>query len=268
MDFSKNSHVKDVFAKRAMVWYEGTDAITEGEAVCFNTDYGTAASADGRRSSYVERPSTSNNQAFAGVVARDYVAKTTGQFIEINLPGSKGVNIKLGASATTTINQGFLTFTASTGTDNALFARAGFEGQGSAYIRQTQATAGGKCMADLMEGPQSGGVEFITLDAAGGSDVPYMVGGVSFVGLGGVTLAADAECELANGLNYGERKAFVCLGTLTTSDFVVDLVAAGIQLDGSALAEVNAIDAAGDGVTLEWNGIWRVIGLTGGATQA
>jgi hypothetical protein len=92
---------------------------------------------------------------------------------------------------------------------------------------------------------------------------------------GGVTLAADAECELAQGTLPGEKKAFICLGTLTTSDFVVDLVSAGVQLartgEGAlvALAEINAFDAADDACYLQFNGAkWHTQDVVGGAAEA
>jgi hypothetical protein len=50
----------------------------------------------------------------------------------------------------------------------------------------------------------------------------------------------------------------------------VDLATNGIQIDGStALAEVNAIDAAADAAYFEFNGVrWFCKDLAGGATQA
>lgn len=135
MDASKNSHVKDQNVIREVVWYEGTDAILEGEAVSYLIATGTATVKDGRRCSHVNRPTTSTNRAFAGVAARSYPAVAGGQFIEINCPGSKGVNIALGAD--TTINTGILTFTAGSGTAGGRFVKGGFEGRGSARVRQT-----------------------------------------------------------------------------------------------------------------------------------
>jgi hypothetical protein len=351
MNKSINAYQKKPNAIIEYVWYEGTDALLEGEAVCYNTAFGTAAAIDGRRANRVTRPSRSNNKAFAGVAARFYSAQVHGQLIEINCPGSRGVLIALGTD--TVVDVGTLTFQVGGGSGAGRFVKAGFDGRGTADVRQTVtgvleasmagawslavdgktltvvstaglaagdtvvlvggedegtskaivpgkyaiasvtsltvlvlaasavgATPGAaltctgyaytgnpKCQADLHEGEQSGGIEFISVPNAGGDDQPYMVGGVSFV-CGGLTLAADAECELANGVRRGERKAFACLGTMTTSAFVVDLVTGGFKLVGTALAEVNAIDAAGDEATFEWQGVWRVIGKAGGATEA
>ncbi len=347
-----------------MAFYEGTDALYEGEGLCFNADRGTATDADARRCNFVERPTHLNNRDFAGVVARSYPSRssTTPRLIELYAPGSKCVPVALGVDAT--IGTGLLTFCvagrydvgANVGlkTDAGRFMNGKYRGRGSAVPRQTKtalleasmtgawslaadgvtltvvATAGlaagdtvvllggqdrgpgtvipGKyviasvtsgtvlvlsssavdaapagaltctgyaytgnptVLADLLDGEESGGVEFLNLPDAGGDNQPAMTGGVSYV-CGGLTLAADAEHELAQGTLPGETKAFVCLGTMTTSDFVVDLVTAGVQRDGStALAEVNAFDAADDATYLVFNGgQWHCLDVVGGAAQA
>lgn len=118
------------------VWYEGTDALYEGQGVCYNTDYGTAADADARRANRVERPTITNNRAFAGVAARDYKARSTGQLIEIYIPGSKGINIAIAVD--TVIDTGVLTFIAgSIGNQRGTFYTGRFPGRGSATPRQT-----------------------------------------------------------------------------------------------------------------------------------
>jgi hypothetical protein len=133
MDASVNGYQKLANAITAWVWYEGTDILLEGEAVCFNTNYGTAANADGRRCNRVERPSSSNNMAFAGVAARTYSASSTGQLIEINVPGSRGVNVALGVD--TVIDTGMLTF--QVGGAAGRFVKTGLRGRGSIIPRQT-----------------------------------------------------------------------------------------------------------------------------------
>jgi len=366
MDKSLNSPLKDSNRIIEWVWYEGTDALYEGEPVCYNTDYAGdgVTYAEARRGSHVERPTASNNTAFAGVAARNYSAKSTGQFIEINCPGSKCVRVALGVD--TVINTGILTFTvagrydvgASTGLKtDCRFYTGKYRGRGSAIPRQTvtavllagmtggwslandgvtitatgAAAAGvaagdtvvllggaddatdtvvpGKytvssvgtntivisssagaattptsactctgyaytgnptAICDLLDGEESGGVEFINLPNAGGDNQPYMVGGLSYV-CGGVTLTNDAECELAPGVLPGDKKAFAVLGTLTGNTFVVDLATTnGIKLDGSsALAEINAMDAAADACYLEFHGVrWFTQDITGGTAEA
>ncbi len=123
-------------------------------------------------------------------------------------------------------------------------------------------------ICDLLDGEESGGVEYLNAPNAGSAAMPHMVGGLTYV-QGGLTLAADVDVDLAQAVLPGDKKAFICLGTMTTSDFTVDLVTAGIQLDGStALAEVVAIDAAADACYLEFHGArWFTKDLVGGATE-
>jgi hypothetical protein len=352
MDNSLNGHVAQGNRKVEWVWYSGTDAIKEGEAVCYNTDFGTATAANARRGNYVERPSTSNNNAFAGVAARDYAAQSGGQFIEINVPGSKGVMVALGVD--TVIDTGILTFQVGGGSAAGRFVKAGYIGRGSIVPRQTvtavleasmtgawslatdgitltvvstaglaagdtvvllggeddgtgavvagkytiasitngtvlvltstalTATAAGaalctgyaytgnpKCLADMMDGEESGGVQFVVPPNTGGAAVmgTYMSGGVTYI-LGGITVGtADANGALADGAYLGQKKGFYCLGTLTTNDVkvtpataglqdkVLDAIDTGAQGDPLALASVT-FDAAAERIYLVWWGVW------------
>jgi len=335
------------------VWYEGTDALFEGEGVCYNTDYGTAATRTPARANRVERPSTSNNTDFAGVAARDYKARSTGQLIEINVPGSKGINIALGSN--TVINTGMLTFQVGGGSGAGRFVSQGFPGRGSAIPRQTvaagiletdligtawslaadgitltvasttgvlagykvvllagvaedaaiyivggtytiasitdattlvltstahAATAAGAmdcigyiyatsptCQADLMTGEESGGAEYINIIDGGNADQAHMTGGITYIP-GGITLTGAIDIIPADGTRWGEKKGFWLLGALTDADVTIDPATDGLQLDGSAWADTTGIDVAGDAIFIQWYGLWSVIGLTGGATQA
>jgi len=144
-DKSVNGPQKQGNAIVEWVWYEGTDALFQGEGVCYNTDYGTATEADARRCNKVERPTTTNNSAFAGVAARNYSAKSTGQFIEIYCPGSKCVPVALGGDVV--INTGIITFGVNgfydigveggDGDDGGRFYDGVYRGRGSAVPRQT-----------------------------------------------------------------------------------------------------------------------------------
>ena len=132
MDASINSHSAQARQIIVFVWYEGTDALKEGEGICYNSDYGTATVANARRTNYVERPSTSNSRHFAGVSVRNYSAKSTGQYVEICNPGSV-CNIALGVD--TVLDTGFLTCQA--GGAAGRFSDMGFIGRGSARPIQT-----------------------------------------------------------------------------------------------------------------------------------
>jgi len=144
MDASQNGHVKQANRIIGWVWYSGTDAILEGEAVCQDVNYGTVTDVDGRRHNHVSRPNASNNLAFAGVAARDYSAKATGQFIEINMPGSRGVNVAIGSNVATVGE--LLTFH----TGRGRFVTGNQPGCGSVRTRQTNAT--GIATSDLTTG--------------------------------------------------------------------------------------------------------------------
>jgi|GEM_PF-4353954 len=52
-----------------VVWYEGSDLLSPGYALCANTDYGTATTADSARTVRAEKPASGNLANFIGVVA-------------------------------------------------------------------------------------------------------------------------------------------------------------------------------------------------------
>lgn len=353
MDASLNGYIKQQANKIVeWVWYNGTDALYEGEAVCYDAAAGTATARDGKRHNSVVRPTTSTNRTFAGVAVRDYSAKSTGQFVEIAIPGSKGVNIALGANVELADK---LAFTAGSGTAGGRFVRDGaLQGRGTARIAQTvaagvvtasaaagmslntdgvtlthpsatvlagdvlvvlsgsddgatdkeivpgryvvssvtsatvcvlattpaKATLTGtgkihgyiirgnpKAQGDLLDGSESGGVQFICPSNAGGAQGAPMIGGLTIVN-GGVTLGADATAVLADGDSIGERKVMLGAGTLTGNDYVLT-VTSGKQgffhatEPNKALATL-AIDAADELAVLEWTGNdWILIGHDG-----
>jgi len=118
------------------VWYAGTDALKTGEALCYNTDYGTATVANARRGNHAERPNLTNNYAFAGVCESDHSAKAGGQLVRIFVPGSKGVEVALGID--TVLGTGHLTFTAgASGSHRGRFVKSGFTGRGTVVPRRT-----------------------------------------------------------------------------------------------------------------------------------
>ena len=349
MNGSINGYIELPNAIVEKVWYSGTDALKEGEGTCYNTDYGTAATATPSRCNRVERPSPSNNNAFAGVAVCNYSAQAGGQMIEINVPGSKGVKVALGVN--TVIDTGILTFTVGSGTEAGRFVKTGFPGRGSIVPRQTVAAAvlessmtgawsleatlgvtltvvsttglsaddtvvilGGEddgtgvlvpgkytissvtnattlvltasalstastgaitctgyaytgnptCIADLLTGDESGGAEFVSPPNTGGAaTMSYMVGGWSYV-CGGVTVgSAVANGPLAESTIFGMKKGFGGLGTLTSNGATVNPATNGLQLDSSTALALITIDAADEVIAIEWNGIWRTLGLAG-----
>ena len=249
-----NAHIKKANRTIEWVWFEGSTALKEGQGVCYNWDYGTATAEDGQRSNRVELPSITNSRFFAGVAARDYSAKTNGQFIEINVPGSY-CNIL--AMASCTIGVGRLTCEAG-GTYAGYFRYAGFEGEGSAIPLQTvdRSTTAGKVFAKLETGAPSGLVEVPVLAAAGGAHT-FMVGGVTIFDTA-TTLANDVTFTLADGTLPGQKKAFKCAAAMDTKDIIVT-VTSGKQGVGNAdptatLATVT-MDADNEEVTLVWDAL-------------
>ena len=184
MNKSLNAHVSMENKIIEMVWYGGSDAIFEGEGVCYNTDLGTETEPNGRRSNYVERPSSSNNRAFAGVAARNYPANAgalNGRMIEICIPGSV---CKVALGADTVINVGRLTCQA--GGAAGRFVDTGFAGRGSIIPRQT--------VTALLESNKAGTGSLLATDGKTltVSDSSYMSVGDTVAFLGGEDDATGA----------------------------------------------------------------------------
>ena len=161
MDRSVNApkEMADVITKT--VYYNGTDAIREGEPFVYDVTHGTASDYDGLRHNGVVRP-TATGSVFAGVATRNYPAADagSGRLIEIAVPGSKGVRIRVAAAAAQGAVVSFA-FKATTGgttfkapsTAKALTALQ----IGDAVVRQT-VTAAGLVQADLADAPLCAGV--------------------------------------------------------------------------------------------------------------
>ena len=139
--------------------YMGSDEVKEGEPFVYTVGAGTATAYDGLRHNQVERPKASG-ATFAGVAVRSYPAATpgNGRLIEIALPGSRGVRIRMNAA----IDQGdraMFCYKASTGSklwkETATAVSSGVIGM--AVVRQT-ITAAGLAQADLVDGPYNAGV--------------------------------------------------------------------------------------------------------------
>jgi len=263
MDSSINAPLGVANKNQRVVWFEGSTALAEGQAVCYNYDYGTASAETPARYNRVELPSTSNNMHFAGVADKAYTAVTGGQLIKINLPGSC-CNIL--SYASTTLGSGRLTFECG-GTYAGYFRDEGFSGAGSAKPLQTvdRSSTAGTCLAILEEGPQSWGCERLT--ALDNAAVTPMVGGATH--MPAVTLTnGDCTATLADGVETGLRKAFYLVGAMTTNNFVLT-VTSGMQADGSTALATWTADEAADELVLQWNGIgaggvWTELAEVGG----
>lgn len=270
MNNGNNAYVKQPKVFVETVWFAGNTAISEGQGLCYNSDYGTATSADGRRANYVEVPTITNNMNFAGVAARDYPAAAYGQFIEIYNPGS---TCNVLTNVDTVVNTGIITCIAGGG-DAGDFYTGGFAGRGSAVPLQTvTAGTGSVCLAYLQTGGESGLVQVVTPPTTGAT-FDVMQGGVTrFIGT--VTIGTGNHVgTLATPSILGLRKGFVCTGTYTTNDVQITLAAAGKQAAVStstgvpvALASIS-FDANGETAVLEWDGVWKEINISGATPAA
>jgi len=247
------------------VWYASNAALNEGEAVCYNWDYGTAASFDGSRLNRVETPSTTNAQWFAGVAARAYSAVSGGQLIEIYKPGSV-CNVWSGAS--TTIGVGLITFDV-TSSYEGFFRYEGLEGRGSAIPLQTvdRSSTAGLCQALLLDGPESGGVEVVQL--VDNTAFVMMVGGTSLLVGAACTVGSPSE-EILDGTIEGLRKKVEIITTAVTSNEASVQIENddGRQSDGSYDLAAVALGAIGDQITLVWRGAQWILTSNVGGTES
>ena len=138
------------------VWYDDSDAIAQGIAVYYNSDYGTATVADQQRFNRVLRPANDpiaiTNMYFAGVTVRGYSAKPSGQLIEVALPGSRGAMIQLMPTQPSVINtMAYRPFGLSASHEGKWIQSSSIYGHGAAWVTQT-ASAGSLVMCNLWVG--------------------------------------------------------------------------------------------------------------------
>lgn len=266
-NFSVDGHIDQGNVFIARVWFNGSVALNEGQGVCYNWNYGTATDSEPRRGNEVEVPAILNARYFAGVCAQAVTARTGGQFIEINLPGSV-CNVWSGVS--NTIGVGLTTCEAGTGGNGAgFFGRAGFEGRGSAVPLETvdRSSTAGLCLCRLLDGDESGLVEEVTPTAGA---ITLMVGGVSHVLA--ATLGSDATFTLADGTITGQRKGFHLVGAQTTNNLVITITSGRQNISGDTAYATWTADTAAEELFMEWlgesaDGLWVEL-LTIGGTIA
>lgn len=132
-------------------WYAGTDAIQKGELFVYDSDYGTATTADGSRVNRIVRPTVTGDpylRTVAGVAARNYSAVAQGQKIELLAPGSYAEIPVLSAPTIGETVTGIAS-TAGNGLQGK-FGFGGFPGRGTATVLRTVAAIAST--SDLSEG--------------------------------------------------------------------------------------------------------------------
>ncbi len=249
-----NAHIKQAQVISAFVWFNGDGALKEGQGVCYNWDYGTAADYDARRTNIVEVPTILNAPYFAGVAARPYSASVGGQFIEINLPGS---TCNVWTLIDTVIGVGRITCQAGAGAVAAgYWTVTGFPGKGSAIPLQTvTASTGALCMALLEDGEQSGLVENLTPWTGAEAEAKvFMVGGISYFS-GSADDSGAKTFALADGTKVGQKKGFFCSVILNSDTLVVTPASTGVRLDGSTTLASFTMETAQDAIIVKWSGL-------------
>ncbi len=258
MDASINAYLKKGRQILARVWFSGTTALKEGQGLCYNFDYYPSGDAvtDSHADRYnrVELPATANSLHFAGVAAHAYAASSTGQFIEICIPGSV-CNILCYADVV--IGVGIITCEAGnalSATYAGYFSRAGFRGEGSAVPLQTVtgASTAALCLAYLCTGDPSGLIEVVTPPSTGAlmTLLPF---GITFFQT--ATIASqDATAVLANGTIMDQKKAYRCEGTMSSNQVDVTITT-GLQEDYTTTLAGIVYDADAEDTYLRWTGL-------------
>ena len=131
------------------VWFTGSTAVRKGMGFCYDIDVADTGSGEtatdgwGRRGNLVAVPDNTNNMHFAGVATQSYAAKTGGQRININLPGSI-CDVEVGIASTIFSQAAGTRHTCSVNSaDAGRFTLDGLAGRGSAIALQTRARADG-----------------------------------------------------------------------------------------------------------------------------
>ena len=119
------------------------------------------------------------------------------------------------------------------------------------------------CQADLLDGDESCGVDFVAPPATGAADaMTFRNAGFTYI-CGGLTIAsAVANGALAEGTYPGAKKGFGGLGTLTTNGVTITPASTGYLINGATLTTVT-IDAADEIWTAQWAGCWATTGIKG-----
>jgi len=164
------------------VMYTGTDALKEGEGLCYDADYTSAVDGEAatdpclKRTCRAERGSATNNMRFAGVVVSNYDANPHGMMVEVYPPGSMayvlaGVNTVLPVGAVA----GTILTCSVADADSGRFSLAGYSGRGTAQALETDA----------------GVVKFTTLSGTAAAAYAASVTTITDTGIGTASAVGD-----------------------------------------------------------------------------
>jgi len=130
----------------------------------------------------------------------------------------------------------------------------GQHGRGSARLLEAS-TGAGLVVAELLDGPETGGTHQITPSSGAVTDTA-----VGLTYFGAVSLGSDATVALANPTDAGLVKSYVC-ASATTNDIVVTLSGATADLSGFSTITLDAEDdfCSVQAVGLSGNTRWKVV---------
>lgn len=130
------------WATRRKVYFSGSTALVKGTGLCFDGDYYSSATGEAvtdpcdLRRGVVTLPDSSVNREFAGVVTQNYLARTSGQEVEIWECGGLAM---ISTGVDTTVDSTVLTCSASSA-DAGRFTKSGLAGRGTALALETDAS--------------------------------------------------------------------------------------------------------------------------------
>lgn len=253
-------------------WYAGSAALSEGYAMCYNSDYGTATDAEQIRMAHVEPPTQDNNRAFAGVTIKAYAARSGGQEVELYLPGSvcpcyvADSSCTLGDDLTFYVGSGSSAGAAQgTPVNVGQLSTVGYKGRGTVTVMQTLSSAG-LALCYLQDGQESGMCEKIVPAVAGGA-VILMVGGRTYVN--GATVNTDhITFTIAVPVANIKKGIYITDTVGNSKNLVVTFGAGAIRTDkASSLATATFNTAAEVLEVQEYFGVWQAefaVGVTQG----
>lgn len=237
------------------VFFNGTGALVQGQGLCYNADYGTAADPDERRNREVELPSQSNNNHFAGVTSRAYAANSLGQWVEIFEPGSV---CPVSVLAGTTVNSTRLNclVVGASGTNlvsGRWISDNGLTGRGSAVALQTvtaitSTTTTPGVIGSSVDGSATWTVATLTLTKS--SAFTYAAAGDKIVVVGGLdTAASTTVCTPGEYIIASVTSANAVV--LTTSMCSADAEVAYFHIRGNPTCLCRLLDGQESGC-IEW----------------
>jgi len=222
------------------VWTTETGALTKGTALCYvsgaigaiGADPAVALTSDDpRRGAVVAKPSTSNNQAFAGILLDSYPANALGQEVTITVPDD-GVNVQVYVDGDVTEGMDTYLWPVMGGTTAGQYSATdqGVMGRGVVRARGSRTGAGlVQCEFVACAAPDSGGVQVITPGASGGAQTVTKGGATYFLA---ATMSAAATFTLADGTFDGQRKRIQC-EAMTTSGFTITVTKGAHHYQGT-----------------------------------